>query len=269
MTYEKIVTLFDSAQHADVARRNLETAGFSPGEISTITNKTAAVAGDKLRDTGLWQRLFGRDIQNHEAGVYAKAVSAGGVVLTVRVPETEVARATQILNTHNPVDIQKRAITEGLLPATSQRAMAGKPQWPATMAAGAAIPGEEVLLLAEEQLNVGKRVVREATKRIRRFVTETPVEAQVTLHEEHTAILRRAVPDPAFPNDVDWSDKVIEVNDTAEEPVVTKSVHITEEVVIRKEAYDSVRTVRDKVRRQQVEVENTTGDGITERKQGA
>jgi stress response protein YsnF len=171
-----------------------------------------------------------------------------------------VARATQILNAHNPVDIHKRAITEGLLPATSQPAMAAAPERPATMAAGAGIPGEEVLLLAEEHMNVGKRVVREATKRIRRFVTETPVEAQVTLHEEHTAILRRAVPDPAFANDVDWSDKVIEVNDTAEEPVVTKSVHIAEEVVVRKEAYDSIRTVRDKVRRQQVDVEQTPAE---------
>src|SRR5580765_1830259 len=100
MNYEKIVTLFDSAQHADVARRNLETAGFSPDEISTITSKTLALAGDKLRETGLWQRLFGRDIQAYEAGVYGKAVDAGGVVLTVRVPETEAAKATEILNAH-------------------------------------------------------------------------------------------------------------------------------------------------------------------------
>jgi stress response protein YsnF len=106
-------------------------------------------------------------------------------------------------------------------------------------------------------------MVHEGTTRIRRFVTETPVEAQVTLHEEHTAILRRAVADPNYTRDVDWTDKTIEINETAEEPVVTKSVHIAEEVVIRKEASDSVRTLRDKVRRQQVEVERTASDGTT------
>lgn len=47
------------------------------------------------------------------------------------------------------------------------------------------IPKEQVLRLAEEQLDVGKRMVQEGTTRIRRFVTEKPVEARVSLHEEH------------------------------------------------------------------------------------
>jgi uncharacterized protein (TIGR02271 family) len=250
MTYEKIVTLFDSAQHADVARRNLETAGFPSGEISTISTKTLGLAGDRIRDAVLWRRLFGHDIQDHEAAVYGKAVEAGGVVLTVRVPETDVGRATQILNAHNAVDIQKRAISEGFLAAPAMPA--------ATMAAGRTMAGEEILRLAEEELNVGKRLVQGGTMRIRRFVTEKPVEAKVSLHEEHAAIVRRAVADPSFANDIDWADRTIEVNETAEEPVVSKSVHITEEVVIRKESSDTVRTVKDKVRRQQVEVERTS-----------
>jgi uncharacterized protein (TIGR02271 family) len=261
MTYEKIVTLFDSAQHADVARRNLETAGFPPSEISMISTKTLGLVGDRMRDTTLWRRLFGHDIQEYEASIYGKAVEAGGVVLTVRVPETDVAKATEILNAHNAVDIHKRAVSEGLLTATgSQPATANAPTRPATMAAGGTLAGEEVLRLAEEQLNVGKRMVRGGTTRIRRFVTERPVEAKVSLHEEHAAIMRRAVTDPSFANDVDWTDRTIEVNETAEEPVVTKSVHIAEEVVIRKESSDSVRTVRDKVRRQQVEVERTSAE---------
>jgi uncharacterized protein (TIGR02271 family) len=260
MTYEKIVTLFDSAQHADVARRNLETAGFSPNEISTISSKTLGFGGDRIRDTALWRRLFGHDIQDYEATIYGKAVESGGVVLTVRVPETDVAKATQILNAHNAVDLHKRAISEGLLPATAEPAMATAPLRPATMAAGSALPGEEILRLAEEQLNVGKRMVRGGTTRVRRFVTERPVEAKVSLHEEHAAIMRRAVADPTFANDVDWADKTIEVNELAEEPVITKSVHITEEVVIRKESSDTVRTVRDKLRRQQVEVERSSSE---------
>lgn len=271
MNYEKIVTLFDTAQHAEVARHNLESAGFSPSEISSITSKTLALAGDRLREPGLWQRLFGRDIKPYEATVYGRAVESGGVVLTVRVPETDVSKATSILNAHDAVDVQKRAVTEGLLPAavaTPKTVQA--PTRPATMAAGSTtLSGEEVLSLAEEQLNVGKRMVREGTTRIRRFITEMPVEAQVTLHEEHTAILRRAITDPNFVRDIDWTDKTIEVTETAEEPVVTKSAHIAEEVVIRKEGTDTVRTLRDKVRRQQVEVERAgerttldrTGDG--------
>jgi hypothetical protein len=55
--------------------------------------------------------------------------------------------------------------------------------------------------------------------------------------------------------DVDGSDRTIEVTETAEEAVVSKSAHIIEEVVIGRKGTDYVETVRDTVRRQHVEVE--------------
>jgi len=264
MTYEKIVTLYDTAEHAEAARRNLEAAGFPSSEISMITSKTLSLAGDKLREPGLWHRLFGRDIQQYEAAVYGRAVDSGGAVLTVRVPETDIARATTILNAHQSVDLVKRAEQQGLVTAAS----APKPPVPSVSAthpavpppttraaAGGAVAGEEILALAEEELSVGKRLVQEGTTRIRRFVTETPVETQVTLHEEHARVVRRAIADPNYIRNVDWTDKTIEITETAEEPVVTKSVHVAEEVVVQREGSDHVKTLRDKVRRQQVEVE--------------
>src|SRR5215472_4119658 len=115
MNYDKIVTLYDTLEHAEAARRNLESAGFSPSDISTITSKSLELTGDKLREPGLWHRLFGRDIQQYEAGVYGRSVEAGGAVLTIRVPETDVARATAILNRYQSVDLLKRAEQEGLI----------------------------------------------------------------------------------------------------------------------------------------------------------
>ena len=41
--------------------------------------------------------------------------------------------------------------------------------------------------------------------------------------------------------------------------MITKPAHIAEEVVIQKEDSDQVKTVRDKLRRQQVEVERIPG----------
>ena len=266
MNYEKIVTLYDTAEHAEAARRNLEAAGFAPSEISMISNKTLSLAGDKLRESGLWHRLFGRDIQPYEATLYGRSVENGGVVLTVRVPETEVAKATAILNSQYAIDVHKRAMQEGLISATSTPKPAAAPERPATMTAGGGFSGEEVLALAEEQINVGKRMIQEGTTRIRRFVTETPVETQVTLHEEHARVLRRAATDPNYTRNIDWTDKTIEVTETAEEPVITKSVHITEEVVIQREGTDRVKTFRDKVRRQQVEVDRTPGTEPTTKK---
>jgi len=258
MTYEKIVTLFDSAQHADVAKLNLESAGFPSNEISLMSARTPGVALDSVRDAAWWRRLFGQDIDDSEAEAYGTALEDGGVVLTVRVPEEDVGRATEILNAHDAVDLQRKAVSDvrpnGVPPAT-----ASGPARPATMAAGSTIGAEEVLRLAEEQINVGKRVVSGGTTRIRRFVSEKPVEANISLHEEHAAVIRRAAADPSFAQDIDWSDKIIEVSETVEEPVITKSVQITEEVIIRKESTDSVRTVRDKVRKQEIKVERSSG----------
>ena len=267
MNYEKIVTLYDTAEHAEAARRSLESAGFAPGEISMINSKTLGLAAEKLGEPGLWHRLFGRDIQQYEATVYGRTVEAGGVVLTVRVPEADAARATSILNAHRAIDLTKRAEQSGVL--TTAPAPASKPATvrPATATtASAATAGEEVLSLAEEQINVGKRMVQEGTTRIRRFVTETPVEAQVTLHEEHARVLRRASTDPNFLRNIDWTDKTIEITESAEEPVVTKSVRITEEVVIQREGSDHVKTVHDKVRKQQVEVERVPGGELVGKK---
>jgi uncharacterized protein (TIGR02271 family) len=261
MNYEKIVTLYDTADHAEAARRNLEAAGFAPSEISMINNQTLLNARDNLRDPGLWHRLFGRDIQQYEAIVYGRTVESGGVVLTVRVPEADVANATRILNTHQAIDLLKRAEQEGLVATASASALkpAAAPPAPPALAVGSVPREEEVLAVAEEQINVGKRLVQEGTTRIRRFVTETPVEAQVTLHEEHARVLRRAITDPNCVRNLDWTDKTIEITDTAEEPVVTKSVHIAEEVVIQREGIDRVKIVRDKVRHQEVQVERIPG----------
>src|SRR5215469_17900757 len=266
MTYEKIVTLYDTADHAEAARRNLEAAGFPGREISMITSKSLSLTGDQLREPGLWHRLFGRDIQPYEATLYGRAVDAGGVVLTVRVPETDVAKATAILNAHQSVDLLKRAEQQGLLTATTEKvsAVGSVPVTHAVTPPTATRPiaetaaGEEILALAEEQLNVGKRVIQGGATRIRRFVVETPVEAQVTLHEEHARIVRRAIADPNYVRNIDWTDKTIEITETAEEPVITKSAHVAEEVLIQREGSDQVKTVRDKVRRQQVEVDRVT-----------
>jgi uncharacterized protein (TIGR02271 family) len=265
MTYEKIVTLYDTADHAEAAKRRLEAAGFPSSEISLINSKTLGLASDKLRDPGLWHRLFGRDIQQYEATIYGRSVDSGGAVLTVRVPETEIAKATSILNAYQSVDLLKRAEQEGLIQtapktaaAPTRETVAAVPPKPLAQTVVGTTPAEEVLALAEEELNVGKRLVQEGTTRIRRFVTETPVEAQVTLHEEHARIVRRAITDPNYLKNIDWANKTIEITESAEEPVVTKSVHVTEEVVIQREGTDQVKTVRDKVRRQQVEVEHLT-----------
>jgi uncharacterized protein (TIGR02271 family) len=112
-----------------------------------------------------------------------------------------------------------------------------------------------MLRLAEEQLDVGKRLVESGHTCVRRFVVEKPVDANITLHEEHVEVIRRAIADSANVTDTDWSDKTIEVTDTMEEAVVNKTAHVIEEIVIRKQGSDRTQKVHDTVRRQEVLVE--------------
>jgi uncharacterized protein (TIGR02271 family) len=257
--YEKVVTLFDTAEHAEAAAQNLQHAGFSSDDISIVSGDELPRSTAALREPGLWHRIFGSDIEQHEATVYAKAVESGGVVLTLRAAEEDVAKAMGILNQHNLVDVKDRAVDTGVISKETAAAIA------APVAAAAVAPPatpitsdlgkDQVIRLAEEHLDVGKRLVEQGTTRIRRFVTEKPVEAQVTLHEEHAEVVRRAISDPNYVKDIDWSDTTVEVVETAEEAVVSKSARVAEEVVVGKTGSDHVQTVHDTVRRQQVEVE--------------
>ena len=255
MKYEKIVTLFDTPEHAEAARHNLEAAGYPASDISVVNNKTLSSGGTTVREPGLWHRLFGRDIEQHEAMVYGRTVESGGVVLTLRVADSEVPRAMGILNTHKVVDVQQRAVDHGLVSAEEAPPQPSPAVTRAAATVATPIAKDQVLRLAEEQLDVGKRMIQEGTARIRRFVTEKPVEAKVTLHEEHAQVVRKAISDPNYVKDIDWSDRTIEVSETDEEAVVSKRARIAEEVVVSKEGTDREETIRDKVRRQQVEVE--------------
>jgi uncharacterized protein (TIGR02271 family) len=126
----------------------------------------------------------------------------------------------------------------------------------AGIATGAA--HEEVIPLSEEQLEVGKRTVDLGTTRVRRYVVEKPVEQDVTLRGERVTVERRRTlgPDEA-PGPGTFEERVVEVRETGEEAVVAKTAKVVEEVVIARETTERTETVRDTVRKEEVEI---TGD---------
>lgn len=113
------------------------------------------------------------------------------------------------------------------------------------------------LKLAEEQVEIGKRQVNDGSVRLRRFTVEEEVAEDISLYDQHAEVFRHAVDEPAYLNDVDWSEKTIEVEESHEIPTVAKTARIKEEVGLRGEETARVETVKDSVRRQEVEVEHT------------
>jgi uncharacterized protein (TIGR02271 family) len=122
--------------------------------------------------------------------------------------------------------------------------------------------------LSEETLSVGKRAVSGGTTRIRRYVVETPVEEQVALHTEKVTLDCRPVADGRPVDNADFSDKTIEMTETSEEAVVSKTARVKEEVSLRKDANDRVETVKDTVRREDVKIEQVPGGETTGRTAG-
>ncbi len=119
---------------------------------------------------------------------------------------------------------------------------------------------EEQIPIVEEQVNIGKRTVERGGVRVRSYVVETPVEEQVRLRDETVTVERRPgglvegstdVPADAF------RERTIEVTETDEEAVVSKTAHVRETVVVRKDVEERAQSVRDTVRRTEVEIEDT------------
>src|ERR1700729_378720 len=83
MAYETLVAVYDTPDHADAAVKALKAAGFAESDISIFDS--ARLKGGKVtmssgvRETGLWHRLFGTDVYEHEADIYGQTIEDGGV----------------------------------------------------------------------------------------------------------------------------------------------------------------------------------------------
>jgi len=197
-------------------------------------------------------------VPEEDAGFYAEAVRRGGALVTVRAEDTLSDRVADIMRRHNANDVDRQA-----------------EHWRETGWAGfdanaKPLSADEishergkVLPVVEEKLKVGKREVERGGVRVFSHVSERPVEEQVTLREEHARVERRPVDRPASEADLaTFKEGTIEVRERAEEAVVSKQPRVTEEVVVGKDTTERTETIRDSVRRTDVDVEQV-GRGRT------
>ena len=254
MTDQTIVAVYDTPAHAELAVQDLLQAKVPESAIHRHAREgsyagTAITATARNEEPGFWASLFGGE-PDHDTTVYDRSVSTGSNAVTVKVPEDYATAVIDILERHNPIDIDERAGSFGLTQTSTTRApLAG-----AALTANKTAGEGGTIQLSEETLQVGKRVVNRGTTRVRRFVVETPVEEQVRLRDEKVTIERRPVTDGSAVSGADWTDKTIEMTETAEEAVVSKTARVVEEIGIKKDVTDRTETVRDTVRREDVEI---------------
>ena len=286
MASETIVAVYDSAATAQQVVKELENTGVPSSAIETYSsdrynvaerdaltgNGSGTAASSGQHHGGFWSWLFGEDdtSASHHA-VYDQSLQRGGTVVTVIAHEADSQRVMDILERHNPIDIEEHGETgTGGFATTSAQstgatgAVAGAGAYTGAERTRERVGREgDVLTLSEEQLVIGKREVERGTARLRKYVVSRPVEEQIQLREETVRMFRRPVTETdRVPGDA-FTDRTIELREMGEEAVVGKTARVVEEVGLEKQVGERVETVRDTVRREEVEVQGVNDRGAT------
>jgi uncharacterized protein (TIGR02271 family) len=216
-------TVIGTIESPKVAQRligELVEAGFDDQDVEILE-------GD---EDELVAEIVGRGFGEADARGYAEAVGRGKTVVAARAPEAEVERAVAIIERYETA----AADEEG--PEREE---------------GASVP--EV----EEQLSVRKGKAVTGGVRVTSSVRERPVEATVSLREEQVEVERRPADRKLKPEEAEaaFAEKTVEMLGTSEEVEVGKEAHVVEEVALGKRVEEREETVRDTLRRTEVEVE--------------
>jgi uncharacterized protein (TIGR02271 family) len=247
MTSTTVVGIFRDYQTAQTVAQELRSSGFSDVRVSggeQDTGWSERDSGEGRGIMGFFRDLFGSD--DRETSYYQDAIQSGNAMVTVDCGEERCNKAADIMNRHGAIDVDTNASSGEISEDMGAR---GRP-----------IP------VIEEQLQVGKRVVRRGGVRIYSHVTNHPVEEDVTLREEHVRVDRHPADRPVSEEDISQlRDQTIEISETAEEPVVGKRARVVEEVSVGKETSERKEKIRDQVRKTDVKVERLGGEsGLTD-----
>jgi uncharacterized protein (TIGR02271 family) len=274
-----LTALYDTREAAQAASEQLVALGIADEDITIrASDGSVAPAGE---ERGFWSELKDLFIPDEDKYVYEEGVRRGGHLLMARVPAELETAAHDVLDSVEPLDLdaQSRSWREsgwqGYQPDAGAAATATRPTYDAGgvarggYEAGGVAGGsfeardrlagtgdDEVIQVAEERLEVGKRQSGGGSVRVRSYVTERPVEEQVSLRQEKVTIERRPVDRTLASGEAAFKEKTIEAVERSEEAVIGKTAHVVEEIGLRKDVDSRTETVRDTVRRQEVEIED-------------
>lgn len=267
---QTVIGLFETPATAEKVRQQLIAEGYSPQAIRVLSNESegfAEGAVSNARATGttgsgmiasvknFFQSFANPD--NSDEEFYTRGVSGGGALVAATVEDQQVEAVASLLEVSGA-----RQVTESTAGATGRTTEA----YSANATGGVNNTGTAIPIV-EEELQVGKRQVQRGGVRVYSHVTETPVEEQVRLREEHVRVQRNPVNRAASAADLEtFREGTIELTETAEEAVVAKQAHVIEEVTIGKDVTERTETVREKVRRTEVDVEEIPRETVAKAK---
>jgi uncharacterized protein (TIGR02271 family) len=249
-----VIGIFNSADEAQDAVQQLLENGYNDNEVDYSGSATNYSGTDTHNDnesgiSRFFKNLFG---DNDESKRYSNAARNRYVVTVHAASEEEARRASNLLDGYGAIDTDENDGTyTGNGNDTYQSSdTSADYRFNDTDNVNKKIP------VIEEELNVGKKVVQTGGVRIRSRIVEKPVEETIRLREERVNVERNKVNRPASDDDFNNLEDTIEVKEHAEIPVVNKDARVVEEVGVNKSVNERKETIRDNVRRQDVEVED-------------
>jgi len=280
---------------AGIPAAAIRTYAQGGGAASGASDTVVTGGAEHSTGGGFWAWLLGDEpaadtsSSYRSSDVYDRQARSGNTVLSVDLRDDSLIHtAMSILESHQPLELDESTDEEASGEAASRtgvlssgtdystsgslssadrpmpQATAGSLSSTGETAASRPSTGDEVIPLAEEQLNVGTRKVDKGTTRVRRYVVEQPVERDVTLHGERVTVeRRRPVGSSGAPGANAFEERVVEVHETEEEPVLEKTARVVEEVAIKRESTERHERVSDTVRRDEVEISPDKGSPAT------
>ncbi len=273
--------LFDSQSEASRAVDRLNEAGITSARIVPGYESDAPVENRSQHHQGFFAALSDFFFPEEDRYSYAEGLSRGGYLVVVdNLAASQHEVALDILDDEGSIDLDEReeswrsegwsgysadAVSSYSTDSTPGEANRNTYAGASTSQGSARTLEEgnsEAIPVVDERLVVGKRDVNLGRVRVRSYVREEPVSADVNLHNENVTIERRAVDRPLGAADNAFTDRVIEAEERAEEAVIAKEARVVEEISLRKEGFDRTETVSDTVRKTEVEIEDDRAAGI-------
>ena len=271
--------MFDTRAEADRAVSRLEAAGIADVVLTGGENEgygsvqRDAAVDTHTHDKGFFESIGDFFFPEEDRYAYAEGLNRGGYLVTVsNLAAGQYATALDILDDEGAVDLDAREAEwreEGwtgydpVLGTATTGYAEGRVETE-RHATRAPLEGDldadGKIDVVEERLMVSKREAEGGRVRVRSYVRETPVEQDVELRSERVSIERRPVDRPA--DGATFEDRTIEAREYVEAPVVQKEARVVEEIHLNKDVESHVETVRDSVRKTEVEIEDERAPGL-------
>jgi len=291
---QTVIGLFSSADDARNAVQRLTSNGFTMDNVdmslSTYSGGTSSYSNDNTNrnfdldndrdehESGIsrfFKNLFGDDDDDNGgyATKYSNAASRGRSIVTVHAQsDDEAQKASDILDDCGAIDVDENGSdysygTAGAAPVGVNNETTGTTITPET----SGVTGQDytttgmsgndttdkTIPIIEENLEVGKRTVQTGGVRVRSRIVEKPVEEELRLRKERVYVERNEVNRPATEADFqNFREGETEVTESAEVPVVSKEARVVEEISLNKDVDEHTETVRDTVRKTEVDIDN-------------